>query len=119
MRALIIDDERLARNGLRRLLAAHPDVEIVGEAANADEALQAIRVLDPDLIFLDVEMPGRNGFELLQDLEDVPVTIFTTAYDQYAVRAFEASALDYLVKPISQERLEASLARARRSLNPL
>ena len=116
MRALIIDDERLARNGLRRLLKPHPDVEIAGEAANADEGLRALRRLKPDLIFLDVEMPGRNGFELLEQADDVPVTIFTTAYDAYAVRAFEASALDYLVKPISPERLEAALAKVRKAL---
>src|SRR5437868_10959362 len=116
MKALLIDDERLARNGLRRLLKSHPDVEIAAEAANADEALSAIRKLTPDVIFLDVEMPGGNGFDLLQQVEDVPLTIFTTAYDQYAVRAFEASALDYLVKPISAERLEASLAKTRQAL---
>lgn len=113
MKALIIDDERLARNGLRRLLEAHADVEIAGEAANADEGLRAIRELNPDLIFLDVEMPGCNGFELLEQVEDVPITIFTTAYDAYAVRAFEASALDYLVKPISPKRLDSSMTRAR------
>ncbi|HET9399603.1 MAG TPA: LytTR family DNA-binding domain-containing protein [Candidatus Acidoferrales bacterium] len=116
MRALIVDDERLARSGLRRLLRAHRHVEIIGEAENAEQALEAIRKLNPDLIFLDVEMPGRNGFELLEQLEDVPITIFTTAYDSYAARAFEASALDYLVKPISPERLDASLVRAGKSL---
>jgi two-component system, LytTR family, response regulator len=119
MKALLIDDERLARNGLRRLLKAHADVEIAGEAANADEGLRAIRELNPDLIFLDVEMPGCNGFELLERAEDVSITIFTTAYDAYAVRAFEASALDYLVKPISPERLDSSLTRARRAFATL
>lgn len=116
MRALIIDDERLARNALRRLLKPHRDVEIVGEAANSDEALLAVCKTSPDVIFLDVEMPGRTGFELLEQLEDVPVVIFTTAYDEYAVRAFEVSALDYLVKPISAERLAASLARAQKAV---
>jgi two-component system LytT family response regulator len=115
MKALIIDDERLARSGLRRLLKTHADVEVAGEAANAEEALRAMGKFTPDLIFLDVEMPGRNGFELLEQMEDVPITIFTTAYDAYAVRAFESNALDYLVKPISAERLEASLARARKA----
>ena len=116
MKALLIDDERLARNGLRRLLRPHADVEIAGEAGNAEEGLRAIRKFNPDVIFLDVEMPGRNGFELLEQVDDVPVTIFTTAYDAYAVRAFEASALDYLVKPISPERLEAALVRVRKVL---
>lgn len=116
MRALLIDDERLARNGLRRLLRPHADVEIAGEAGNAEEGLRAIRKFNPDVIFLDVEMPGRNGFELLEQVDDVPVTIFTTAYDAYAVRAFEASALDYLVKPISPERLEAALVKVRKVL---
>ena len=113
MRALIVDDERLARSALRRLLRGHGEVEIVGEAANADEAIRAIHRNAPDVLFLDVEMPGANGFELLEKLDDVPVVIFTTAYDEYAVRAFEVSALDYLVKPITAERLAAALARAR------
>src|SRR5215469_18978517 len=115
MKALIIDDERLARNGLRRLLKKHADIEVAGEAVNVEDALHAIQKLNPDLIFLDIEMPGGNGFDVLEALEDVPITIFTTAYNEYAVRAFEASALDYLVKPISAERLEAALARARKS----
>jgi len=115
LKALIIDDERLARAALRRLLKAHPDVEIVGEAANSEEAMRAIRKTFPELLFLDVEIPGCNGFELLEKLEDVPVVIFTTAYDEYAVRAFEVSALDYLVKPVSPERLAASLGRAQKA----
>ena len=116
MRALIIDDERLARSALRRLLKPHADVEIVGEAANADEALRAIRKSFPDVIFLDVEMPGSSGFDLLEKLEDVPFVIFTTAYDEYAVRAFEINALDYLVKPVAAERLAAALSRAQKTL---
>jgi two-component system LytT family response regulator len=119
LRALIIDDERLARSALRRLLKPHREVEIVGEATNSDEALVAVRKTTPDVIFLDVEMPGRTGFELLEQLQDVPVVIFTTAYDEYAVRAFEVSALDYLVKPISAERLAASLGRARKAVAAL
>jgi len=116
VRALIIDDERLARSALRRLLKPHADVEIVGEAANADEALRAIRKSFPDVIFLDVEMPGSSGFDLLEKLEDVPFVIFTTAYDEYAVRAFEINALDYLVKPVAAERLAAALSRAQKTL---
>jgi two-component system, LytTR family, response regulator len=116
MRALIIDDERLARSGLRRLLKQHPEVKVVGEAANPEEANRAIQKELPDLLFLDVEMPGGSGFDLLEKLEDVPAVIFTTAYDEYAVRAFEVSALDYLVKPITAERLTAALGRAQRAL---
>ncbi len=111
MKALIVDDERLARGALRRLLREHKDVEIVGEASNAEEALHAAEKSAPDVMFLDIEMPGCNGFELLEKMEDVPAVIFTTAYDEYAVRAFEVSALDYLVKPITAERLAAALAR--------
>ena len=111
MKALIIDDERLARLELRRLLAAHPEVEIAGEGRSGTEALRMIADLAPDLIFLDIQMPGMTGFELLESLEDVPQVIFTTAYDQYALRAFEVNALDYLLKPVAPERLAAALAR--------
>lgn len=111
MKALLIDDERLARSELRRLLKAHPEIEIVGEAANASQAEEKIRALQPDLIFLDVQMPGRTGFELLADLVDTPRVIFTTAYDQYALKAFDFGALDYLLKPIDPARLTKALAR--------
>lgn len=109
MRALIVDDERLARTELRRLLAAHPAVEIVGEAANAAEAHTAIVALAPDLVFLDVQMPGGSGFDLLAALDVAPAVIFTTAFDQYALRAFDVSALDYLLKPIEPARLAHAL----------
>lgn len=109
MRVLIIDDERLARAELRRLLAAHPEVQVVGEAANAAEGRQAIEDMLPDLIFLDVQMPGGSGFDLLASLEQAPAVIFTTAFDQYAIRAFDVSALDYLLKPIEAPRLAAAL----------
>jgi two-component system, LytTR family, response regulator len=112
VRALIIDDERLARNELRRLLEAVGDVEIVGEARDADDALAQIAKLSPDLLFLDVQMPGCNGFELLERLDDAPSVIFTTAFDHYALRALEVSALDYLVKPIAPTRLAAAVAKA-------
>lgn len=118
MKALLVDDERLARAGLRRLLEEHQDVTIVGEAANAKEALEQIRRLHPDVIFLDVEMPGQSGIELLENLEELPAVIFTTAYQEYAVRAFEVSALDYLLKPIAADRLEAALDKARRLVQP-
>jgi two-component system LytT family response regulator len=106
---LIVEDERLARQELRRLLQDFPEVEIVGEAPNVDEALLAIERLQPDLLFLDIQMPGGDGFALLERLDAVPWVIFTTAYDQYALKAFEVSALDYLVKPIAPERLSAAI----------
>lgn len=111
MKALIIDDERLARAELRRLLEKHPDVEIAGEARDASDALAQIGRLDPELLFLDIQMPGANGFELLEQLERVPLVIFTTAYDEYALKAFEVNALDYLLKPVAPERLAAALAK--------
>jgi two-component system LytT family response regulator len=113
MRAVIIDDERLARVELRRLLANHPKVEIAAEARGPEEALALLSSLNPDLIFLDIQMPGMTGFELLERLEDVPQVIFTTAYDEFALKAFEVNALDYLMKPIAPERLAAALARVR------
>lgn len=109
LRTLIVDDERLARRELRRLLAAHDPVEVVGEAANADEAEAAVREHDPDLLLLDVQMPGDNGFDLLERLDAVPHVVFVTAYDEYAIKAFEVNALDYLVKPVEPERLAAAL----------
>jgi two-component system LytT family response regulator len=103
--AIIIDDERLARNELKKMLVLHPEIEVIGEAANADEGLNLINELNPDLILLDVQMPVKTGFELLQALEKLPAVIFTTAYDEYAIRAFEVNALDYLLKPIDPKRL--------------
>jgi len=116
MKALLVDDERLARAGLRRMLALHPDVSVVGEAANAEEAVAQLLQLRPDLLFLDIEMPGTTGLDLLSQLQDVPLIIFTTAYPQHAVRAFEVSALDYMVKPIASERLASALGKARKAL---
>lgn len=114
MKALIIDDERLARAELRVLLAAFPEVEIAGEAANASEALKLIPKLAPDLIFLDIEMPGRSGFDLLEALPAPhPRIVFVTAYNEFALRAFEVNALDYLLKPVNPARLAASLERVR------
>ena len=100
LKAVIVDDERLARNELRRLLTRHPEIDVVGEAANAQQARERLDDLEPDLLFLDVQMPGETGFDLLASLDSVPLVVFTTAYDEYALRAFEVSALDYLVKPI-------------------
>lgn len=117
MRVLIVDDERLARAELRRLLAAHPDVTIAGEAANAPEAIEQVAQLRPDVLLLDVQMPGASGFDLLQALDDPPEVIFTTAFDRYALQAFEVNALDYLQKPIQAPRLAAALQRAARRLH--
>jgi len=113
MKALIIDDERIARQELRRLLAAHPEIQIAGEARGGEEALPLISQFAPDVLFLDVRMPGMSGFDLLQRLDDVTQVIFTTAYDEYALKAFEVSALDYLVKPVAPARLAAALAKLR------
>lgn len=104
-RAIIIDDERLARNELKKLLLDFPDVEVIDEAANAEEGIEKIETLNPDLIFLDIQMPGKTGFDMLQNLDKAPHVIFTTAYDEYALKAFEVSALDYLMKPIDPKRL--------------
>ena len=114
VRALIVDDEPLARERLRDMLKADSRVEIIGECAGGDEAIEAIQQLAPDLVFLDVEMPGKDGFAVLEalDADRLPVIIFVTAYDQYAVRAFEFHALDYLLKPFDQERFDKALGRA-------
>jgi two-component system LytT family response regulator len=114
MKALLIDDERLARNELRRLVAAHHDIEIVGEAVDVPDAQAKIAALKPDLLFLDVQMPGADGFSLLEQIEGpVPLVIFTTAYDEFAVKAFEFNALDYLLKPVDPNRLGAALEKLR------
>lgn len=112
MKALLIDDERLARSELRRLLADFPVISIVGEAANTKQAREQIAALKPDLLFLDVQMPGETGMQLLESLEPpVPEVIFTTAYDEFAVKAFELNALDYLLKPVDPARLAAAIER--------
>lgn len=109
IRSLIIDDERGARQELARMLKSYPQVTVLGEAANADEAEQLIRLLKPDLIFLDIQMPGRTGFDLLETLVHVPQVIFVTAFDSYAVKAFEVSAMDYLMKPVREERFKSAM----------
>jgi two-component system LytT family response regulator len=114
MKALLIDDERLARNELRRLLKAHPDIEILGEAVDVEDALAKVAALKPELLFLDIQMPGDDGFTLLEKLEPpLPLVIFTTAYDEFAVKAFEFNALDYLLKPVDPNRLVAALEKLR------
>jgi two-component system LytT family response regulator len=109
MKALIVDDERLARVELKRLLSPFKEINIVGEAVNVEDALEKITHLNPELIFLDIQMPGKSGFDLLEELDSVPTVIFTTAYDEYALKAFEYNAMDYLLKPIEPKRLEEAI----------
>src|ERR1700733_12801647 len=109
IRAIIIDDERLARNELRKLLADFPEIEVVAEGANANEGLEKIETINPDLVFLDIQMPGKTGFDMLSELDRAPHVIFTTAYDEYALKAFEVNALDYLMKPVEPKRLADAL----------
>lgn len=113
LRAVIVDDEELARGLLREMLKAHPEVEIAAECANGFEAVKAISETAPDLVFLDVQMPKLDGFEVLELIDPGPAIVFVTAYDQYAMRAFDAHAVDYLLKPFSAERFERALERAR------
>ncbi len=107
--AIIVEDSRLARLELKTMLEAHPEIELVGEADGADAAEALIEELDPDLLFLDIHMPGRDGFALLEALESVPHVIFTTAYDEYAIKSFEYNALDYLLKPLKADRLAQAI----------
>jgi two-component system LytT family response regulator len=116
IKAIIIDDERLARNELKKLLLEHPEVTIIEEATNATEGIEKIESLNPDLIFLDIHMPGKTGFDLLADLERAPKVIFTTAYDEYAFKAFEVNALDYLLKPIEPKRLSDAIHKVQAEL---
>lgn len=109
IKAIIIDDERLARNELKKLLSQHPEIEIIEEASNVEEGVEKIELNRPDLIFLDIQMPGKTGFDLLEEIEKSPKVIFTTAYDEFALKAFEVNALDYLLKPIDPKRLADAL----------
>jgi len=115
IRALLVDDEMLARLALRQALESHPDVAIVGECANAAEARQALAAVTPDLMFLDIQMPDIDGFKFLDELEPhaLPMVVFATAYGQHALRAFDANAVDYLLKPIDQDRFDQMMARVR------
>jgi two-component system LytT family response regulator len=112
MKTIIVDDERLARKELQTLLARFEQIEIVGEYGNVEEALVGIEQLKPELIFLDIQMPGKNGFDLLEELEVVPKVIFVTAFDEYALRAFEKNAVDYLLKPVEEDRLAEAVQKA-------
>lgn len=118
IRTLIVDDEPLARRGMRARLAAHADIDIVGEASNGREALLLLNELRPDLMLLDIQMPGLGGFDVLRTLPEgeVPLTVFVTAHDEFALRAFEANALDYLLKPIGRKRLDEALERVRKEI---
>jgi len=109
MKAIIIDDERLARQELKTLLSEYKEIEIVGEANNAESAIESIKNLKPDVIFLDIQMPGKNGFEILEEISGLPDVVFVTAYDEYAIRAFEVNALDYLLKPVQASRLSETV----------
>jgi len=113
LKVILIDDERLARSELKRLLQEFPDVEIIGEAANAEEAIEKIESLNPDLLFLDIQMPGKTGFDLLTELDKAPHVIFVTAYDEYALKAFDVNALDYLMKPVEPKRLADALLKVK------
>lgn len=114
-KAVIIDDERLARTELKKLLQDFPEVEVIGEASNAAEGLEKIENLSPDIIFLDIQMPGKTGFDMLTELERAPHVIFTTAYDEYALKAFEVNALDYLMKPVEPRRLADALQKVQQA----
>jgi len=110
-RAIIVDDERLARNDLRLLLKDHANIEVLGEASNGQDGLDMVKELEPDLVFLDIQMPGMNGFDVLEHISSDVRVIFVTAFDEYALRAFEVNALDYLLKPVNAERLQQSIER--------
>ncbi len=116
IRAVIVEDSRLARNELKELIKKYEEVELVGEAENVDEGFELITNVGPDLLFLDINMPEKDGFELLEMLDDVPITIFTTAFDEYAIKSFEYNALDYLLKPVSEKRFTVALDKARAKL---
>jgi two-component system LytT family response regulator len=113
---IIVDDEKLAREGLKALLKEFSEIEIVGEATNADEAIELIDRLKPQLMFLDIEMPEKSGFDLLEELIETPCVIFTTAYNEFAIKAFEVNALDYLLKPIQSQRLREAIAKVKKQL---
>ncbi len=114
--AIIIDDERLARNELKKLLEQYPEIQIIDEASGVDEGVEKIELARPDLIFLDIQMPGKTGFDLLGELEKAPKVIFTTAFDEFALKAFEVNALDYLLKPIDPNRLSDAIQKLQTEL---
>jgi len=117
IKAVIVEDSRLARNELKELIKQHDDIQILGEAENVDTGFELIQKEGPDLLFLDINMPEKDGFELLEMLDEVPITIFTTAYDEYAIKSFEYNALDYLLKPVSAKRFDMALEKVRSKLS--
>lgn len=117
IKTIIVEDSRLARNELKELIKKHPELEIIGEAENVDAAYALINEIKPQLIFLDINMPGKDGFELLEMLDDVPVTVFTTAFDEYAIKSFEYNALDYLLKPINEKRFGDAVQKIKEKVN--
>lgn len=117
IRTIIVDDERLAREGLKQLLQEIDEIEIIAEASNADEAIELVEQLKPTLLFLDIEMPEKNGFDLLEELIDAPYVIFTTAYNDFALKAFDVNALDYLLKPIELPRLKEAVNRVKKLIS--
>lgn len=116
IKAVIVEDSRLARNELKELLKEHQDITLVGEAENVDDGLELIQKEQPELLFLDINMPEKDGFELLEMLDEVPITVFTTAFDEYAIKSFEYNALDYLLKPISEERFAGAIEKVKKQL---
>jgi len=117
IKAVIVEDSRLARNELKELLRAFSEIELVGEAENVDDGVEIIEELNPDILFLDINMPEKDGFELLETLNEVPITVFTTAYDEYAIKSFEYNALDYLLKPISEKRFRMAIEKVKTKLD--
>ncbi|ARV15209.1 LytR/AlgR family response regulator transcription factor [Polaribacter sp. SA4-12] len=117
LKAVIVEDSRLARNELKELIKAHKEIEILGEAENVDDGYKLINDTKPDLLFLDINMPEKDGFELLEMLDEVPTTIFTTAFDEYAIKSFDYNAFDYLLKPINQKRFSKSIEKVIESIN--
>ena len=116
IKTIIIDDEKLAREGLKNLLKEFNEIEIIAEASNADEGLDLIDKLKPQLIFLDIQMPEKTGFEMLEELIETPAIIFTTAYNEFAIKAFEVNALDYILKPIETSRLREAISKAKKQI---
>lgn len=116
IKAVIVEDSRLARNELKELLKDHEEISLVGEAENVDDGFELIKKEQPDLLFLDINMPEKDGFELLEMLDEVPIVVFTTAFDEYAIKSFEYNALDYLLKPISEERFAGAMEKVKKQL---
>ncbi|MEP3210999.1 MAG: LytTR family DNA-binding domain-containing protein [Maribacter sp.] len=117
IKAIIVEDSRLARNELKELIKKHPEIELIGEAENVDKGYELIQATQPDLLFLDINMPEKDGFELLEMLDEVPITVFTTAFDEYAIKSFEYNALDYLLKPINEKRFALAMEKVQSKLD--